>query len=196
MANLDFSAGLDVSIGTPPPPPPPALRPPPPRAPASAPTPKRPSVRSSTDGAVPDPVGELRFAVQVEGVQIGIFSECSGIQVEYEVMEYPEGGENRFIHKLRGRMKYPNLVLKRGITHEDALLKWFFETKQWDQRKGVIVALKGPDSNSVRTWSFAHAFPVKWAGPTLNAGSNNAATETLEIAHRGLVTANTKGEAG
>ena len=154
------------------------------------------SVRDTKSGSTPDPVGELRFAVQVQGVQIGIFSECSGIQAEYEVMEYPEGGENRFIHKLRGRLKYPNLVLKRGITHEDALLKWFFETKQWDQRKDVIVGLKGPDSEPVRTWSFAHAFPVKWTGPTLNAGSNNAATETLEIAHRGFVTANTKGAGG
>jgi len=156
------------------------------------------TVRDTKSGSTPDPVGELRFSVLAKGVQIGMFSECSGIQVEYEVMEYPEGGENRFIHKLRGRMKYPNLVLKRGITHEDALLNWFFETKKWDQREDVIVALKGqgPASHSVRTWSFAHAFPVKWTGPTLNAGSNNAATETLEIAHRGLVTTNTKGEGG
>ena len=155
------------------------------------------TVRDTKSGSTPDPVGENRFTVLLgKGVQIGIFSECSGIQAEYEVMEYPEGGENRFVHKLRGRLKYSNLVLKRGITHEDALLKWFFETKQWDKREDVIVALKGPDSNSVRTWSFAHAFPVKWTGPTLNAGSNNAATETLEIAHRGLVTANTKGDGG
>jgi hypothetical protein len=27
---------------------------------------------------------------------------------------------------------------------------------------------------------------VKWAGPNLNAGSDSAATETLEIAHGGF----------
>jgi phage tail-like protein len=38
----------------------------------------------------------------------------------------------------------------------------------------------------VRTWSFADAFPIKWAGPNLNASSNQVATETLEIVHGGL----------
>ena len=84
-------------------------------------------------------------------------------------------------------MKYPNLVLKRGVTYEPVLLKWLFQTKEWDQRGNVTVSIIGPDSKPVRTWAFANAFPVKWTGPTLNASSNNAATETLEIAHRGLV---------
>lgn len=146
------------------------------------------SVRDTSAGSTPDPVGELRFTVKVDGLEIGQFSECSGIQVEWEIEERREGGENRFIHKLRGGMKYPNLVLKRGITHEPALLKWLFQTKDWDQRGNITVNLVGPDSMSpVRTWAFANAFPVKWTGPTLNAGSNNVATETLEIAHRGLV---------
>ena len=179
--NIDLSA-LEISIGAPPPPPPP-----PPRAPASAPTPVKPGVRSSSDGAVPDPVGELRFSVKIDDAVIGKFSECSGIGVEYDVMEYIEGGENRFVHKLRGRMKYPNLVLKRGITHEAALLKWFFQSKDWKKRGNVTVTLVAPDSKTVRTWAFANAFPTKWTGPTLNAASSNIATETLEIAHRGLV---------
>ena len=38
----------------------------------------------------------------------------------------------------------------------------------------------------VRSWSFADAFPIKWAGPNLNASSNQVATETLEIVHAGL----------
>jgi len=38
----------------------------------------------------------------------------------------------------------------------------------------------------VRSWVLDGAFPVKWQGPNLNAGSNSVATETLEIAHRGL----------
>ena len=143
--------------------------------------------RDTTSGGTPDPVGELRFTVKVDDAEIGRFSECSGIQVEWEIEERREGGENRFVHKLRGGMKYPNLVLKRGVTYEPVLLKWLFQTKEWDQRGNVTVSIIGPDSKPVRTWAFANAFPVKWTGPTLNASSSNAATETLEIAHRGLV---------
>jgi phage tail-like protein len=49
------------------------------------------------------------------------------------------------------------------------------------------VTLVGPDTQPVRVWVFAGAFPVKWQGPTLNASSANAATEVLEIAHLGLL---------
>ena len=38
----------------------------------------------------------------------------------------------------------------------------------------------------VRASAFAGAFPVKWQGPTMNAGSSNIATETLEIVHQGF----------
>jgi phage tail-like protein len=44
----------------------------------------------------------------------------------------------------------------------------------------------GQDGKAVRSWVFNEAFPIKWTGPNLNAGSNQIATETLEIVHAGL----------
>jgi phage tail-like protein len=143
--------------------------------------------RATADGATPDPVGGHGFRVKVDDAVIGKFSECSGLEVEYEILEYQEGGENRFTHKLRSRVKYPNLVLKRGVTHEDALLKWLFESKEMAKRGAVTVELIGSDAKSVRSWAFAGALPVKWTGPSLNAGSSSVATESLEITHQGLV---------
>ena len=138
--------------------------------------------------SLPDPVGELRFQVDDRRRRRSARSrECSGLTVEYEVLEYQEGGENRFVHKFRGRLKYPNLVLKRGVTYEDALLKWFSTRRTATKRGTVTLTLLGADGKAVRSWAFAGAFPVKWQGPTLNAKSTNVATETLEIAHHGLV---------
>ena len=54
---------------------------------------------------MPDPVGALRFKVDITGLEIGRFATCSGLTVEYEVMEYQEGGQNDYVHKLRGRLK-------------------------------------------------------------------------------------------
>ena len=116
------------------------------------------------------------------------FSECSGLTAEYEVEEYEEGGQNTFVHKLRGRVKYPNLTLKRGVTHETEFLDWFFASKEWQDRAPLSLQLLGPDGETIRTWAFEGAFPVKWQGPSLNAKSTNVATETLEIAHQGLLT--------
>lgn len=142
-----------------------------------------------TRAPLPDPVPELGFRVEIKGIDtpIGYFAECGGLSLEYEIEEYHEGGENRFTHKLRGRLKYPNLVLKRGVTYESALLDWFLRAQKRSERGTVTLTLTGPDGKDVRRWAFADAFPVKWTGPTLNAGSNNVATETLEIAHRGFV---------
>jgi phage tail-like protein len=146
-----------------------------------------PNLRAVTKGSsLPDPVAELRFKVEVQGVSIGRFSECSGIQVEIETKDYMEGGSNDFVHKLPTRVKYPNIVLKRGVTHEDALLKWFWDCRTAVQRKEMTIELLGPGKSSVRTWAFMNAYPVKWVGPNLKASSNQVATETLEIVHNGL----------
>ena len=137
--------------------------------------------------ASPDALGGLRFTIDAPGLAIGRFSECTGLGVEYHVLEYQEGGQNAFTHKLRGPLKYRNLVLKRGVTGEDALLRWFQQTQDLRNRPTITVALIGPDAQTVRRWGFERAFPVRWTGPSLNAGAKSLATEELEIAHRGLV---------
>jgi phage tail-like protein len=145
------------------------------------------SMRAVTAGSsTPDPVAELRFKVEVQGISIGRFSECTGIAVEVEMKDYNEGGSNEFVHKLPTRIKYPNIVLKRGVTHEDALLKWFWDSRNAVQRKEMTITLLGPGASTVRTWAFMNAYPVKWTGPNLKAGSNAIATETLEVVHNGL----------
>jgi phage tail-like protein len=145
------------------------------------------SMRAVTAGSpIPDPVGELRYRVNVQGLSIGRFSECTGIAVEIETKDYMEGGSNDFVHKLPTRVKYPNLVFKRGVTHEDALLKWFWDNRTAVQRKELTIELLGPGAATVRTWAFVGAYPVKWTGPNLKAGSNAIATETLEVVHNGL----------
>jgi phage tail-like protein len=146
------------------------------------------SDRSTKKGSkTPDPVGGLRFLVKADDCTIGRFAHCQGLAAEYEIEEYAEGGQNAFVHKLRGRMRHPNLVLSRGITHETGLMDWFLKTKKAGERGSISVSLLGPDGSPVRKWGFEGAFPVRWEGPILNARSHTAATETLEIAHRGFV---------
>src|SRR3954453_16816938 len=134
--------------------------------------------------------GFFKFDVgPVNGKTVGTFRECTGLEVEWEVLEYAEGGENRFIHKLPGRAKHPNLVLKRGITSETALLDWFFACQDKTDRHDLTVSLCDNTGHVVRSWSFSGAWPVKWQGPTLNAGATTLATETLEIAYDGFAPA-------
>jgi phage tail-like protein len=142
--------------------------------------------RNPASGNSPDPALGIGFLVQAGFDKIGLFQECSGLTVEYDVYTHEEGGESGFVHKLRGRAKHPNLVLKRGVTHEKNLSDWFFECKDQAKRRDVTIILLGRDQKPIRTWTFAAAFPVKWTGPTFNAGQANAAIEQLELVHHGF----------
>jgi len=122
----------------------------------------------------------------VNGRTVGTFRECHGLEVEWEVLEYAEGGENGFVHRLRGRALHPNLVLTRGITDESTLLDWFFACRDKTERHDLTVSLCDVTGAVVRSWSFAGAWPVKWQGPTLDAAGRSIATEQIEIAHQGF----------
>lgn len=134
------------------------------------------------------------FLVEVDGVEIGHFMEVSGLELTVGVEEIQEGGENSFVHKLPGRMTWPNLVLKRGITQNDALIKWvnkssgeqFAANGNKLTRSTAAITLVGPSGTRLRAWNFDGAFPVKWTGPSFAVASDDMAVEELEIAHHGF----------
>ena len=141
-----------------------------------------------------DRVTGASFLVEVDGVEIGRFMEITGLEVEVGVESIEEGGENGYSHKLPGRMSWPNLVLKRGITQNDSLLDWLNKssgegfTGQGNKlkRSTAAITLVGPGGKRLRAWNFDGAFPIKWRGPSFAAGSSDMAVEELEIAHHGF----------
>jgi len=54
----------------------------------------------------------------------GSFQEVSGLNVKLGTEEVPEGGENRYVHRLPTVPKYENLVLKRGLLKGSPLIDW------------------------------------------------------------------------
>jgi len=136
-----------------------------------------------------DPYLALNFELRIEGLTVGAFSEVTGLQVEIEVKDYREGGVNEYVHKLAGPARYPsNLVLKRGLIDSETLWCWHQDVTQGiiQRKNGSIVLL---DNAGVEQWhwDFIDAYPVRWVGPQLRAGTAEVALETLELVHRGLV---------
>lgn len=122
---------------------------------------------------------------------LGIFKGLTGLDVSFDVLEYREGGNNDFVHRLPGRMIYPNLTLSWGLVNDEALLQWFMQTHTQAQTQEITLTLTtsaGGQSNNVRKFAFTDAFPVRWSGPQLQATAADPETwgETLEIAHSGL----------
>jgi phage tail-like protein len=134
-----------------------------------------------------DPISAFNFIIEIDGVVVGGFAECSGLQTETPPIEYRTGAEDITVRKLPGLRKYPNIVLKRGYTNSRELWEWRKKVinGRTDRRSGSITLLDEARQKALE-WKFREAWPTKWDGPTLNAKNNEVSIETLEIAHEGL----------
>ena len=141
-----------------------------------------------------DPPFVGKFVFKIGELQIGAFTEVTGLAVSVDVEELAEGGQNAYTHKLLGRMRWPNIVFKRGLTDSNALFAWLlkFSGDGFNGAQNKIT----PETGSIsvltasgapfRTWSLIDVKPIKWSGPRLAASSRDLAIEELEVCHSGF----------
>jgi phage tail-like protein len=128
-----------------------------------------------------------RFYVMIDGQPQGVFTEVGGLQVEMDVLDYQEGGNNGFVHRLPGFTKVSNLTLKRGMTSSNEFYKWCADIANGKfTRRHITVVMYNTAGVELMRWNFVNAYPVKWVGPQLLASDKSAAVETLELAHEGV----------
>jgi phage tail-like protein len=124
--------------------------------------------------------------VQIGGIDEAIFSECMLPPLEVDVLEQQEGGYNTGVHLLPGPVKSGRITLKRGVAQSNELLKWYRDVATGNLQQAsrqVSVVMYDSKLSEIMRWNFERAYPVKWTGPTLNAGENAIAIEALELAY-------------
>jgi phage tail-like protein len=127
----------------------------------------------------------MAFTAEVLGRTLGSFAGIRGLEAQVDILEYREGGINDLVHRLPGQLSYPNLILSGGVTSR-AVEEWFAQTRLGADRHTMTVTFLDSAGTTVRAWSFAEAFPVRWTGPVLTAGGGAVAGEELEVAHGGM----------
>lgn len=137
---------------------------------------------------VADPEGNFIFTLEIDGVEVAQFKECSGIKSSTQIFELEEGGLNHVVHKLPGQSRWENLTLRAGVTSSMDLMKWRDEVLQdeFGKRRNGSIVLMTLAREEVRRFNFVDAWPVVWEGPSMDANSADLAIETLEIAHHGV----------
>ncbi|MBX3744508.1 MAG: phage tail protein [Verrucomicrobiae bacterium] len=125
----------------------------------------------------------------------GGFQECSGLEIELDVKEHLEGGNNAAVIRQVGRAKYSPLVLKRGMFHSRAgqlnrdLWRWMQDiaagVRPVARYDGTVEVMSVGDT-VVAVWEFDRGLPVRLRGPELNARTGEVAIEELHITHQGL----------
>ena len=134
-----------------------------------------------------DPYGSFRFRVEILGVQVGGFTEVSGLERNVEIEDFREGGLNDYTHKLAGVTKYQNLTLKRGLADATELWEWHQDVVNGTiQRRQVNIVLLDTAGQDTWRWVVEKAYPVKWAGASLNASTNAIFVESVEFVHNGI----------
>lgn len=131
-----------------------------------------------------DPFRGFNFQVQISNTSVAGFRECSGLSFTTDPVEYREGTD-KALHprKLTGLRKFANISLKRGVTDNQELWKWYKNVLngKTDRRNGSIV-LRNEEHQSVMRWKFENAFITKYETSNFNATGNDVTIETIELA--------------
>ncbi len=129
------------------------------------------------------------------------FQSVSGLDVQIETETIKEGGENRFEHRVPGRAKYSDIVLKRGLLSpksNSAITKWFNDAVSmyqfYDNGKllkpikpvNLDIILLNEEHHALMKWEVYHAWPKNWKIGELNAERSEVLIETLELNHNGF----------
>ena len=139
---------------------------------------------------MPETALSPRFTVSIDGIDLGTWTKCEGLAVEYEVFEYQEGGFNDYVHRLPGRRKYPNVKLTRPLDQDSpTIVQWVSKMVTKVERKHAEITVLDANGAVVCRWNLTDVCPVKWTGPTLDASGNQIANETLELSHNGFLNA-------
>jgi len=129
-----------------------------------------------------DPFRNFRFLLEIDGISQGGFAECSGLGSNVEVIEYREGGEAATVRKLPGKVSYPDITLKWGVTDSRELYDWHLAAVNGQiQRKNGSIVLQNDAGQEQIRWNFFSAWPSKYDGPDFNAKGNDVSVDTLTV---------------
>lgn len=131
----------------------------------------------------------------------GAFSEITGLEASLEPKAIKEGGVNYGAHQRAGQVTFGTVVLKRGITRNRDLWKWWAlfagaadeglgqqsRNGAYAQRLQVTITLMDPDPALV--WRLDRAMPVKFKVADFNGRASDVGIEELHLVHEGLFAA-------
>ena len=143
------------------------------------------------------PIPSFYFNVEVDSEEVR-FQEISGLEVNLEVEELIEGGNNLFKHRLPTRQTYGNITLSKGVIREDDAFNIWIKTAMLRQEvlinfseervKTLKIDLMSPvrDTEAVESWLVVNAYPIKWSISSLSASDNKITIESVQLAFQYL----------
>jgi phage tail-like protein len=135
-----------------------------------------------------DPFRDYNFKLLVNNITSAHFIEVYGLGVSVELLSYREHGNNSIVRAVPGRVTYPPVTLKTGLTSSVELWDWLMSAVKGQviRRNVSIVVLDAAGATEVLRWNLLNAWLQEWHCPPLNAMSRGLAIEKMVLAHEGL----------
>lgn len=137
-----------------------------------------------------------RFHVSVDGVDLGGWARCQGLEVKFNPEMQHDGGNYQYETVLPGAIKYTTVTLQRAINADDTekVQAWLrTRASQWVDAHSsggggtAQISLFDAHAKKVATWTLRGVYPDSWKGPDLDAGTLGIATEQLVLVHEGFL---------
>jgi phage tail-like protein len=118
----------------------------------------------------------------------GAFSEVTGLEATMEPKVIKEGGRNYGALQRMGQVTFATVVLKRGMTANRDLWRWFWLVGQgaYAFRLHARISMRDAENQEVLAWELDGAMPVKFKAADLNGKGSDVGIEELHIAHEGM----------
>lgn len=131
-----------------------------------------------------DPYRSYNFKLEV-GAAEAHFTECSGMGIKVDAIEYREAGNNQVVRKIPGQVHYSEITLRYGLTDSRQLWDWLMTAAKGKvERRNVSIIMLGPDGADPSPglqWNLSQAWPSEWRGAKLDAMGREAAIESLTL---------------
>lgn len=131
--------------------------------------------------AVQYPIPTYRFMVTLGDEQVP-FTSASGLDINYETIEYRDGTGNWF--KMPGQRQAINITLSKGVFPGDTALYDWINSVQLNQveKKDILISLTNDAGTEVlMSWNISNAFPTSLTSPSFDATSNEIAVQQVTL---------------
>jgi phage tail-like protein len=138
----------------------------------------------------------MRFHVSVDGIDLGGWRSCKGLQVTFENETFIDGGNYDMKTYLPKCVDYSAVTLQRAMTADDSARVQHWLSKlvdEWVNGYGFYdggtaqITLLDAQGRRVSSWSLRNVLPKSWRGPELDAKGTEVAVEQLELVHQGFL---------
>lgn len=139
-----------------------------------------------------------RFKVDVGGVDLGSWTKCDGLKVDFKTEKRTSGGQYAFIYWLPKQIEWGKVSLTRAMTAKGAstMRSWLSsKAEEYNDIGGNLaykdgtatIALYDAHGGQIINWELRGVHVEGWKVSTFDAGKTSIALETLTLCHEGFL---------